>query len=158
MGRPKISEITFWQRVDRRAPDECWEWRGCRTKGNYGRASWYGHNGKRMRGAHRVAFLITHGVDPGPLQVCHKCDNPPCCNPNHLFLGTQEENHADKARKGRSPKGSRNWMSNISERHVLEIRQLRKDGLTNQQIARRFACSPSTISHICTGRTWKHVK
>lgn len=148
----------FWSRVDIREDDECWLWTADRTADGYGRANFYSKDGKRIRAAHRIAYELHYGKEPGESHVCHKCDNPPCVNPHHLFLGTNVENHADKKRKGRAPTGDGNWMAAIPSKYIPEIRRMRReDGLTNKQIARKFAVCESTISHICTGRSWKHI-
>jgi hypothetical protein len=98
--------ITFWSHVDRRGPDECWPWTGCRAigKGDYGRVT----VNRETYFANRVAWSIVHGPPPTHLAVCHKCDTPSCCNVAHYFLGTIAENSADMARKGRAASGDRN--------------------------------------------------
>lgn len=88
----------FWPRVDVRGPEECWPWKGSRTRGGYGHAS---REGKSVR-AHRVAYQLAKGLIPAGLVVRHKCDNPPCCNPAHLELGTHKQNKDDSIQRGRS--------------------------------------------------------
>lgn len=90
----------FWARVHK--TDGCWEWTGCRQADGYGRV--YGGRGAspQIAAAHRFAYALTHGPIPTGLCVCHKCDNPPCCNPAHLFLGTVRDNAKDMAGKGRA--------------------------------------------------------
>lgn len=95
----------FWSRVDRCGPDDCWEWQGSRNE--------YGYGGfredaptLRLWKAHRVAFMLTTGLAlTSDDHICHYCDNPPCCNPNHLYLGDYRTNTADKMSKGRQSRG-----------------------------------------------------
>lgn len=87
----------FWDRT-MTAPTGCIEWQGGRTPQDYGKTWFEG----RTIGAHRLAWIVTNGPIPNGLQVCHRCDNPPCCNPEHLFLGTAAENQHDKGQKGRA--------------------------------------------------------
>ncbi len=89
--------VNFWRKVRRGAPDECWPWEGNRRNG-YGVFVF----GRKAHAAHRFAFEVVHGDVPGGLGVLHSCDNPPCCNPAHLWAGTQIENIADRDAKGRS--------------------------------------------------------
>lgn len=93
----------FWSKVDRSGgPDACWPWtRSLHTKG-YGQTSVAG-----VRASHRAAWILTNGPIPAGLCVCHRCDNPPCCNPAHLFLGSLGDNNRDRSIKGRSATGNR---------------------------------------------------
>jgi hypothetical protein len=97
---PHIIE-RLWARIDRRGDDECWEWTRARSARGYGQL-W---TGERVEYAHRLVAALTAGAIPTGLYVLHTCDNPPCCNPAHLVFGTQADNLADMAAKGRS--GSR---------------------------------------------------
>jgi len=92
-------EQRFWRKVDRRGPDECWPWTGGKTPCGYGliRSSGHGH----LRQTHRVSWILANGSIPRGMCVLHSCDNPPCCNPAHLWLGTHAENMADRDAKGR---------------------------------------------------------
>jgi hypothetical protein len=95
----------FWEKVDKRGPDECWEWTGARTA-----PGWHGVSmgpGGRKQTAHRIAWELTNGPIPEGLFALHHCDNPPCVNPAHLFLGTIKDNMVDAARKGHMGRGNR---------------------------------------------------
>jgi hypothetical protein len=103
MDKPGMER--FWEKVDVRGPDECWEWTASCNKWGYGHFRWNGTMGK----AHRVSWELEHGEPPPPrgsgLEVCHTCDNPPCVNPAHLWLGTSQENAQDRQAKGRGYNG-----------------------------------------------------
>lgn len=108
-ARPKATDIAqmFWAILHPTLEDNrCWEWPKSRERGKYGRF----HatiDGRSEKKAHRVAWLLTYGVIPSPWFVCHHCDNPACCRPSHLFLGTSRDNTLDMVRKGRLPYGQR---------------------------------------------------
>ncbi len=97
-------EDRFWRYVKRNGPDECWPWIGpiAKYRRGYGQFKRDGRRGK-SENAHRLAWEYVNGEPPSHLFVCHRCDNPPCCNPAHLFLGTPKENHDDMVMKGRHP-------------------------------------------------------
>jgi hypothetical protein len=95
---------SFWGRVNIKSQDECWNWTGGLDGNGYGRLDF---KGKRY-GSHRLSYILSIGDIPGGMFVCHKCDNPLCCNPSHLFIGTLQDNNADRVKKGRSATGNRN--------------------------------------------------
>lgn len=110
----------FWIKV--RKSDGCWEWTANRTRQGYGM---FRVNAEKHTTAHRVAWELSNGRDaPAGMVVCHTCDNPPCCNPSHLFLGTYQENADDMKRKGRQapPQGERCTWRKLTEEDVAGIR------------------------------------
>lgn len=148
---------SFWARLP--SGDGCWVWTGARQAKGYGRVWFRG----RIWGTHRLAWFLTRGEIHAALQVCHRCDNPPCCNPAHLFLGTNEENVADMMRKGRfnvgsRPRGADVHNARLTEADVLEIRRLHAVTGELTPLARRFRVTRQNIYRIVTGRSWRHVK
>ena len=132
----------------------CWEWQGCKTKDGYGVIKIKG----RTKRVHRIAYRIFNGDFDPSLCICHKCDNPSCCNPNHLFVGTQKDNIRDMVAKGRSNKGEKNPLSKLTKEDIFDIRRLYRIGnLTQQEIADKFGVNQQTISKIVNRKNWKHL-
>lgn len=149
----------FWAKVDKRGPDECWEWVGANTGGK----SRYGILRVNNRGflAHRLSYSLKHGNIPDGLCVLHRCDNPSCVNPGHLFLGTYLENNRDKARKGRAnpPYGTREPNHKLTAADVIRIRKRYAAGDTRQRdIAAQYGVSQRLISLIVRREAWRHIK
>lgn len=132
-------------------PGKCWNWRGAGTQDGYGQLS-IRH---RPVLAHRLAYAIHNGTDPGHLSVLHQCDNPRCCNPEHLFLGTQRKNMRDMQAKRRNPVGSHHGRAKLSEAAVQRIRASLASGVKAQELADTYGVTQAMISHIKTGRAWK---
>lgn len=168
---PKLSEEQierFWSRVDKtpgQGPNgECWCFTGTKFKNGYGQFS----VGKYPYLAHRICYFIHYGEDPGPFLVCHKCDNPPCCNPSHYFKGTILTNSQDRDQKGRGYGGDRHWtnhqpekirgsqnnFSKLTEEKVREIRMRCSKGETQASVGRHFGVSEPTIQAIMSRRNW----
>ncbi len=127
----------------------CWLWTGDCYSVGYGRISLGGHQGPQV-GAHRVAYELFCGPIPSGFHVCHKCDIRICVNPDHLFVGTNQDNIKDRVSKGRSGHGG----SHLSENDVIAIRA---DLRPHRLIASEYELSRSAISLIKTRVRWKHV-
>lgn len=150
---------------------KCWLFMTSRNKGGYGQV--------KLRGAvvkaHRVSWMIIHGQIYGKLQVLHKCDNPSCVNPDHLWLGTPKDNADDMYLKGRGnkargdrhpsraqpetrPRGEEHGGAKLTEEKVREIRRLYAEGdITHKEIADKFGVSTKPISQVINLKTWRHV-
>jgi len=149
----------FHQGYDINGKSGCWIWERGKTSAGYGIISY--NRGKHIY-AHRLSYQISNGAIPPGLEICHKCDNPPCVNPLHLFSATHAENLADARKKGRfspppSTLGSLNGNSKLSELDVLKIRYLRKKGGSRPKVASQFGVTPGAIWFIDTRRTWRHI-
>lgn len=131
----------------------CWEWQGYQHQQGYGETLAI-INGRRERYAHRIAWYAAHGT-LGELKICHRCDNPPCCNPSHLWQGTQADNLADMVAKGRAVHPCTPRKLTADQVHAIWARIL--DGSCDPQrvIAAEFGVSQPTISHIKAGRVWR---
>lgn len=133
----------------------CWEFQGSKTEKGYGQVRFR----KSKEQAHRAAYMIYKGEIPKGLYVLHRCDNPPCCNPEHLFLGDQFVNMQDMIRKGRlyDRTGSKNGCSKLTEDDIREIRRLKAEGVKQVRLAERFGVSTVAISLIVLRKKWVHV-
>lgn len=140
---PVSYQDLFMSRVEMDPNGGCWLWSGCASSKGYGRVRQHG----RTHLAHRVMWASVNGPIPADMSICHQCDVPACVNPSHLFLGTHAENHADKARKGRS-------RQKLTPEDVLQIRAS-QDG--SSFLAARFSVDPKTIRQIRDGSIWKYV-
>ena len=156
----------FWPKVDKSAgATGCWLWAGAKNNMGYGKIGEGGKRGKTLL-AHRVSYELANGAIPEGdgfhgVCVCHWCDSPACVNPAHLFLGTQAENMADSARKGRMDrthklKGTSHGSAKLTEAQVLEIRSMR-GAMSQRKIADLFGIGKTTVGHIINQRNWKHL-
>lgn len=153
----EAEEAALRARIDARSIPEpntgCWLWLGAANEKGYSQISLKG----RAFFVHRLAFILSgRKITPG-MFVCHKCDVPACCNPEHLFLGTAGDNVHDMDRKGRDrrPRGSQLRTAKLTEQDVLEIRNAKE---TNVALARQYGVSTTAISEARSGRKWAHVK
>lgn len=185
MARRKAitDEERFWSYVDKNGPmpescpelGPCWIWTAGRFSRYPGHVNGYGQfqvNGKSMK-AHRVAWESQNGPIPADKPcVLHRCDNPPCVNPRHLWTGTRKENSEDMVRKGRqargedhrarmrlaSARGERVGGAKLTDNLVRVIRQRRNEGHRMARIARDLNVPASTVHHVCGRKTWTHLK
>lgn len=141
----------FWSYVDKKSPDDCWPW--IKASGNKYGFFW---DGEKTVTSHRFAYEVIHGEgSAASFDVCHTCDYPPCCNPNHLFKGTTLDNVRDMIIKGRARLAI---TSKLTEEEVYEVKKLLQSGITPKLLAKRFNVSYFTISDIKRNRTWKQLK
>lgn len=142
-------EGRFWAKVQK--GDGCWLWQGSRLPEGYGQFAWAARYGRtRPVKAHRVAWELTHGPIPDGLCACHHCDNPPCCNPAHLFLGTHTDNMRDASAKGRLSV-TRPTAQKVTNEQVLEMKALRAAGWKLVPLAERFGVTKTLVSLIVRG-------
>lgn len=143
----------FEAHVQRDPRTGCWVWTGYRLKGRmpYGQAKFEGFRGP----AHRLAWLLLRGrLGVGEL-LCHTCDNPPCCNPDHLFVGTAADNSADMVAKGRQAKGERNGASHLTAVDVAAIRAAyAAGGVSHRVLGARYGVHYTAIGKITRGQRW----
>lgn len=144
----------FWIKVAVRGANECWLWQAYIDQEGYGRFSF---DGKR-RFAHRAAWILTFGPLPNEARVLHKCDNPTCVNPAHLFIGTHQDNMNDRSAKGRTASGERNGRAKLTWEIVNQIRAAHKPwkvGIT--KLAAQFGVSKWVVQDILRKRTWREA-
>lgn len=147
----------FWDHVDKRGPDECWQWMKGKSKGGYG-VLWIKEEGKVMA-AHRYVMSMGAKKIPEGLYVCHHCDNRSCVNPAHLFLGTPLMNTHDAMKKKRHkppPRQQPKW-TKLTPEIVREIR-LHLPWLPLVTIAKKFKIGRSTVANIKYKNSWAHVQ
>lgn len=136
----------------------CVLWIGPVDKKGYGIIYSTSRPPQRLFLAHRIAWEFKNGVIPNEMDVLHACDNPPCINTNHLFLGTHQDNMADMMAKNRQRKGEATGTAKLTAEIVCEIRRLAKvGGITQIQLAHQFGVHPNTINVIVNRHHWKHV-
>ena len=144
-------EWRFFTRVDMTPgfgpKGDCWRWAGASSVRGYGHIRYMG----RPRRAHRIAYLLEYGVDALALQVCHRCDNPPCVRPDHLFLGTAKDNAIDAEKKGRQVHkyGETSPNAKLSNFRAEMVRELYSSGIFKQsELAESFGVSQFVVSKI----------
>jgi len=156
----KTVEERFWPKVDKRRKDECWPWKAHKNPRGYGAFHLWVDGKWTVRYASRVSWMIHFGDIPDGMSVLHKCDNPECTNPDHLFLGTQADNARDMANKGRALRGERATSRKLTEKQVLKIRgryKGRGKGITQAKLAGEYGVTFQQISRITRRTRWKHI-
>lgn len=148
----------FWAKVEILGTDECWPWLASRDRHGYGHIGLGGREGGTGY-APRVSWELHNGPIPEGLWVLHRCDNPACVNPAHLFLGTPKDNTADMMVKGRAnrARGEDSGGAHFTAEQVVEIRATHARGRSMRALARQHGVSHSTISAMVHLRTWSHV-
>jgi predicted DNA-binding protein (UPF0251 family) len=161
----------FWSKVSK-SEEGCWEWTGPKLPRGYGTWSLKKKRRKVTLYAHRVSFYLSRGYLPAKALICHKCDNPSCARPDHLFAGTHDDNMADMVRKGRSLAGDRHNMRRhpklnprgvdrahvkLTEDAVREIRWFCEQGCSQQNVGKLYGVAQSTVGRIVRRQKWKHV-
>ena len=141
----------FWDKVDVRSREECWEWTGAKNRSGYGQI--YFPKPMGQQGAHRASFFLEHGAWPN---VCrHRCDNPGCVNPRHLEDGTHAENMKDRVRRKTGARGVKQGLAVLNEDAVRDIRN---SEMTLPELASKHGCAVPTAWHVKKRNTWKHVE
>jgi hypothetical protein len=139
----------FWAKVKTAGGDDCWLWQAAKVFGGYGRIR-AGSSESGLLRAHRVAYEFVNGPIPAGLFVLHRCDNPACVNPAHLFLGTKDDNSKDMIRKRRQ----RNGTTKLTQDQVEEIRQRYALGEKVVRLGKAFGVSHGEISYIIHRKRW----
>ncbi len=150
------SQSRFWAKVQKMSEESggCWVWTAGQDKDMYGK---FKVNGKDVRSHHYSFELFVGHTLPEGIQVCLTCDHPYCVNPAHLFIGTYQDNMADKCQKQRQARGETQHLSKLTEAKVKELRHLRSQGQSVIQLAKEFGVSAHAVSSATLGKTWKHV-
>ena len=149
----------FWEKVNVRGPDECWEWTAASLRG-YGKLKL--PRSRKLMYAHRLSWVLENGNIPKGMLVCHTCDNPPCVNPGHLFLATQTGNMADARRKGRIPRGECKPNTSLKDAEVGEVRKIwdnwsgMRHGLI-KRMAKAYKVDRRIMGDNVHRRAWDHL-
>jgi len=152
-ARPTVAE-RFWARVSICAPNECWKWNGYFKITGYGVA----YDGKRLMGAHRLAYILRNGAVAKGVECRHTCDNRACVNPAHIVLGTHSENMEDMVTRARSCRGENKPDAKLTEDAVKAIRaRFGAGGITKAALAREYGVCADTIRDVVTRHRWAHV-
>jgi HNH endonuclease len=145
----------FWAKVNKLpGNNSCWLWTASKDTFGYGQICVKGE----MFSSHRVSFEMSRGKIPDGAQVLHKCDNPSCIRPKHLFLGNDAINSKDRVAKGRQAKGEKIHTAKLTARRVMQLRSLRAEGYKYTELSEWFGIGVPQVFSICKGRAWKHIQ
>jgi hypothetical protein len=147
--KPKTREQIFWENIDKKGENECWEWTGYCIDSGYGQM----RNSGNLILTHIYSYNLHHGPVPEGKEVCHKCNNRPCCNPKHLYADTHKGNMEYAARLGRIT----NTGHKLTINDVKDIRKMVAKGASNTAIAKQFSISTQSVTNIRTGKTWRGI-
>lgn len=152
--KPKTQPVDerLWARVQK--TEACWLWQGMTSRKGYGLLRVDG----RTVQAHRMAYELAHGAIPADLCVCHRCDTPRCVNPDHLFLGTHQDNVRDRNAKGRQARGESHSRAKLTAEQIRDIRaRYARGGISQRELAADYGLTKSGIAAIVSGRSWRHL-
>ncbi|ATW62961.1 endonuclease [Corynebacterium phage phi674] len=147
----------FWRHIDVQGENECWNWLKSGASHGYGMFNFGGRATVKKLRAHRVAYSLASGEFPPEMVVRHICDNPKCCNPKHLELGTKAENSADMVQRGRSYKQPGRRLAKLNAQDVVNLRRRAKTGETVLSLATEYGIHERTARYAIMGKTWKSV-
>lgn len=140
-------EKRYWENVDKKDENSCWEWKGSKTPAGYGNIYYDG----KLRYAHRLALEFV-GKKGKNKFACHKCDNPSCVNPNHLYFGSAYDNNRDTVRRNRNSKGQKHYNAKLSDQDVKDIRTMFFLGVRQCDIGKKYNVHQSYISDIINNK------
>ena len=143
----------FWSKVEK--TDGCWIWNAGIFRSGLGYGA-FKYESRRVV-AHRFAWLLSYGPVPPGMLVCHRCDNPLCVRPDHLFLGTHTDNMRDRNAKCRQARGEKGGNVTLTEQNVRDIRSWHAADIGPTEIARRLGVSRNTVKHVTLRHHWRHL-
>lgn len=145
----------FWQQVQK--SNDCWIWMGAKCSYGYGNFRIMINRTRHVEKAHRASYMLSNNTEiPQGMCICHKCDNRPCVNPDHLFLGSYADNSADMVKKGRSARGQKIGICVLTEEKVKQIIAM-KSQYSTTQIAKMFGVSRGCIWNIFRKNSWRYI-